>query len=92
MWSGINFKEVTSRVTSVAINNPSALKRKFRIWRAEIPRDNYGVNAHPRDRIRNTWATISLSKGGTFMPFESKDEYDHTEKTILHDIVIKYTN
>lgn len=36
-------------------NRPSSLKRKFRIWRANIPRDN-------RDRMRNPWLYLKLSK------------------------------
>lgn len=36
---------------------PSTLKKKFRIWRADIPRDG-------RDRIRNTWAHIKLQGSG----------------------------
>lgn len=41
-------------------NRPSNLKQKFRIWRADIPRDansNWG-----RDRIRNPWINMTLSK------------------------------
>ena len=37
---------------------PSNLKKKFRIWRANIPRDD----SNKRDRIRNTWAKIKLHK------------------------------
>jgi hypothetical protein len=55
-----------------------SLKRKFRIWRCDIPRDNmtvtddiiedektkgiYRVKAHPIDRMRNTWLYLKLSK------------------------------
>ena len=41
-------------------HRPSNLKQKFRIWRADIPRDansNWG-----RDRIRNPWINMTLSK------------------------------
>ena len=38
-------------------NTPSNLKQKFRIWRANIPRDK----SNGRDRIRNTWAKIKLT-------------------------------
>lgn len=44
---------------------PSSLKRKFRIWRAIVPRANTpinGVTSNSRDRIRNTWAYVKLSK------------------------------
>src|SRR5574344_384405 len=37
-------------------DKPSSLKRKFRVWRANIPRDN----SNHRDRIRNTWAYVKL--------------------------------
>jgi hypothetical protein len=62
--------------TSVLQNKqgyPSNLKRKFRIWRANIPRDD----ANMRDRIRNTWAYIKLSMNST-----------NTWRTELHDLNI----
>lgn len=54
---------------------PSNLKKKFRIWRANIPRDK----SNNRDRIRNPWAYLKLSK-----------EKENTNKTILHDVVVSY--
>ena len=54
---------------------PSNLKKKFRIWRANIPRDN----SNKRDRIRNTWAKIKLHKYN----FQK-------EKTVLHDVQVNY--
>lgn len=54
---------------------PSNLKKKFRVWRYEIPRDN----RHFIDRIRNTWAYIKLEM----------DQYN-TNKTILHDMAVYY--
>lgn len=54
---------------------PSSLKRKFRVWRALIPRD-YNNN---RDRIRNTWAFIKLSKNNP-----------DTDRTELHDATVHY--
>lgn len=54
---------------------PSSLKKKFRIWRANIPRDN----SNNRDRIRNTWAYIKL---GMNIP--------NTWKTIFHDASVYY--
>ncbi len=44
-------------ILATVLNQPSALKKKFRIWRANIPRDD----SNHRDRIRNTWAYIKLS-------------------------------
>ena len=61
---------------------PSSLKRKFRVWRANIPRSNTsinGISANGRDRIRNTWAYIKLST-----------EAPNTYKTIFHDMTIHY--
>ena len=54
---------------------PSNLKRKFRIWRANIPRDS----VNKRDRIRNTWANITLKASN---PSDTKTE--------LHDLVVSY--
>jgi hypothetical protein len=38
-------------------NSSSSLKKKFRVWRITVPRDY----SNGRDRIRNTWAKITLS-------------------------------
>lgn len=56
-------------------NNVSSLKRKFRVWRANIPRDKHNF----RDRIRNTWAYIKL---GMNIP--------NTWKTEFHDVIVHY--
>lgn len=55
--------------------NPSSLKKKFRIWRANIPRDK----TNKMDRMRNPWLYLKLSK-----------ETHNTDKTTLHDIVVQY--
>lgn len=54
---------------------PSSLKKKFRIWRANIPRDN----SNKRDRMRNPWLYLKLAMNK-----------ENTNKTILHDIVVNY--
>ena len=42
---------------------PSILKKKFNVFRAVIPRDRLGLHAKSgRDRIRNTWSYIQLSR------------------------------
>lgn len=56
-------------------NRPSALKKKFRIWRANIPRDKI----NNRDRMRNPWLYVKLSM-----------EKENTNKTILHDMIVHY--
>jgi hypothetical protein len=44
-------------------NKPSPLKKKFNVFRAVIPRDRLGLYAKAgRDRIRNTWTYIQLSR------------------------------
>lgn len=62
-------------VLSFSHGAPSNLKKKFRIWRANIPRDSI----NNRDRMRNPWLYIKLSK-----------EEENTYKTVLHDIVVHY--
>ena len=56
-------------------HRPSTLKRKFRVWRANIPRDK----DNPRNRIRNTWAYIKLGMNR-----------ENTYRTELHDMIVKY--
>lgn len=54
---------------------PSNLKKKFRTWRANIPRVNNGYH-----RFVNQWAKIGLCKMNP-----------STEKTILHDLSVWYS-
>ena len=54
---------------------PSSLKERFRIWRANIPRDCF----NHRDRIRNPWIYLKLSR-----------TTENTNRTILHDLIVKY--
>lgn len=56
-------------------NKPSTLQKKFRVWRANVPRDSKNY----RDRIRNTWAFVKLSMNNP-----------STYKTELHDIMVHY--
>ncbi len=56
-------------------NVPSNLKRKFRLWRINIPRDS----SNHRDRIRNPWIYTKLSK-----------MTEDTNKFKLHNMVLKY--
>lgn len=51
------------------------LRKKFRIWRATIPR-----NKNTRERIRNPWSKITLG-------FKQPED----KLTILHDLAVKYT-
>lgn len=54
---------------------PSNLKQKFRIWRANIPRDK----TNKMDRIRNPWVMIKLSH-----------EEELSKMTILQGTIVKY--
>ena len=78
-------------------DTPSPLSRKFRIWRCDIPRDNYptgldvkeyeaakGITrfkSRPLDRIRNPWVYIKLTK-------DISDTY--LPKAEIHDVVLTY--
>lgn len=67
-------------------NIPSNLKKKFRIWRANIPRwniDTNGQTANGRDRMRNPWLYLKLS-------MEKSSNLSNNHKTILHDMIVDY--
>lgn len=58
-------------------NGVSNTKKKFRIWRADIPRDqNSKFN---RDRIRNIWITATLKK-----------DAKNSHKMVFHNFNVKY--
>ena len=59
-------------------NGESSLKRKFRIWRCDIPRDNKRV----LDRMRNPWIYLKLQKDAPAEGFLNKTE--------IHDILMDY--
>lgn len=59
----------------------SNLKQKFRVWRADIPRDNN--SKWGRDRIRNPWINLIIGR----------DNSDgNKEKMVLHNLNVKYLN
>lgn len=72
VWN--EYQEGTS-ILSNTLDRPSSLKKKFRIWRANIPR----AKDNGRDRMRNPWLYIRLSM-----------EKENTDKTILHDMMVHY--
>lgn len=63
-------------IGNVAAMYPNDVKKKFRMWRLNIPR-NYGT----MDRIRNPWTYIKLEK----------DTQGYAGKMQLHDIQVHYT-
>ena len=72
VWN--EYQHGTTPLTNL-LGHPSPLKKKFRIWRANIPR----ATVNNRDRIRNTWAYIKL---GMNTP--------NTYRTEFHDAIIHY--
>lgn len=58
------------------------LKNKFRIWRGLIPRPLR--NSEMGLRISNPWALITLG-------FNPKNQKQAINKTIIHDVTVKYT-
>lgn len=72
VWN--EYQEGTSTLSNT-LDRPSSLKKKFRIWRANIPR----AKANGRDRMRNPWLYIKLSM-----------EEENVNKTILHDMIVHY--
>lgn len=65
---------------------PSSLKRKFRIWRALLPRDK----KHPLDRIRNPWAKIRLEYDIYNNNSNEEMSAPNTDRTILYDATVSY--
>lgn len=61
-------------------NYVSNLQQKFRIWRADIPRD-YNSPFH-RDRIRNPWIHLKLEKDNITTK--------NTDKMQLHNVNVSY--
>jgi hypothetical protein len=71
--------------------NDSSLKRKFRIWRCDIPRSNaalaldeglnvYRKDVRPMDRMRNPWLYLKLMKKAN----------ESNMRTEIHDVVMTY--
>ena len=65
-------------------NKYSNLKKKFRVWRANIPRNttNQGgdtLHRYTRDRMRNPWLYLKLTKS-----------VSNNYRTELHDLVVNY--
>lgn len=77
VWN--EYQQGTSTLNNI-LGRPSDLKKKFRIWRANIPRANaVGSTKKGRDRMRNPWLYIKLSMEG-----------ENVNKTVLHDMIVHY--
>ena len=79
VWN--EYQKGVSSLTSLAAK-PSPLKKKFRVWRANVPRANTdwnGIKANKMDRIRNTWAYVKLSMNK-----------ENTDRMEFHDMIVHY--
>ena len=77
VWN--EYQQGTSALNNI-LGRPSDLKKKFRIWRANIPRASAaGSTKKGRDRMRNPWLYIKLSM-----------EKENVNKTVLHDMIVHY--
>ena len=60
-------------------------RRKFRIWRMDIPRDRKSKdNPYGLNRIRNPWIYLKLEKDNTNL------EEGHNERMEFHDLAVSY--
>lgn len=66
----------------VALLQYKNLQKKFRMWRAYIPRDTKEIENYKLNRIRNPWIKMKLS----YTPTEEEDN-----KLVLHDLIVNYT-
>lgn len=83
-------------MTHHSTDNNASLKRKFRIWRCDIPRNNAPTNdgrdselgimrkAKPNDRMRNPWLYVRLQKNA------ETDEDSYLKRTELHNLMLTY--
>ena len=72
VWN--EYQEGVADLNSIKYPNKA---QKFRIWRADIPRDNH--SKFGKDRIRNPWLMLELTKS------------TNTDKRMeFHDLLIKY--
>lgn len=77
VWN--EYQQGTSTLNNI-LGRPSDLKKKFRIWRANIPRASaVDSTKKGRDRMRNPWLYIKLSMEG-----------ENVNKTVLHDMIVHY--
>lgn len=66
----------------VTLKQYKNLQKKFRMWRAYIPRDVKEVENYQLNRIRNPWIQMKLS----YTPTELEDN-----KLVMHDLIVNYT-
>ena len=62
------YQDTGTKTLTKSMVSPSPVKKKFRIWHIDIPRDNGKI-----DRIRNLWAKINLTGSNTNHKMELHD-------------------
>ena len=72
----------------------SILKKKFRVWYTNIPRDikqyNPRLRYYNRDRMRNTWLYLKYSKELVYNDSKIEYPYISDNKHIIHHIGVSY--
>lgn len=88
LWGHVNMTHHSESSNGVSSNGVSSLKRKFRLWRCDVPRDNaevpdsLGLPREKRrflDRMRNPWVYLKLMK-----------ENDTDARVEVHDVGMGY--
>lgn len=66
-------------------SNAGMLRKKFRVWRAQLPRvadtSKGARRSVARSRLRNPWTMVTLSN-------QDKTDYN---RAVIHDLTVKYT-
>lgn len=97
----VGLARLTLRGVNGSINSPSNLKKKFRIWRANIPRSQYmaipkfnkGINNTVANSIRDTYSDQGRGRNRIRNPWtyiQLKNSNPNAYKTILHDLMVYY--
>lgn len=73
VWN--EYQRGTTNLHTARFKYPNS-EKKFRIWRVDIPR----ADSNHRDRIRNPWVYLKLSKS---------EDLEHT-KMVFHNLLVKY--
>lgn len=73
VWT--EYQKGSSSLDNVRFRFPN-IEKKFRVWRTDIPRDD----SNQRDRIRNPWMYLRLSKS----------EEPQDIKMVFHNLLVKY--
>lgn len=76
-----NEYQTGEKILDIKYNYDRDISKKFRIWRADIPR----TGTHNLDRMRNPWIYLKLSKEN----INDKNKV-YSDKFILHDLKVHY--